>query len=180
MNQLSKRSRAEAPSVKAQQFLTFVVGSETYGFDLAKVHEIRAMSPITPLPGAPAYVKGVINLRGSVIPIMGLRERLRLPSAPYDRTTIVIVLSVGERIGGVVVDAVSDVIALTPDDIEPPPPELGLSDVAFFAGLGKLAGRLITLLEADALITDAVEAVPGDPDGETDELPEGEVTCSRS
>ena len=63
MNQLSKRSRAEAPSVKAQQFLTFVVGSETYGFDLAKVHEIRAMSPITPLPGAPAYVKGARPLR---------------------------------------------------------------------------------------------------------------------
>ena len=108
------------------QFLTFRVEQEEYGVELLAVQEIRAFSAITPLPGSPPHLKGIINLRGVLIPVIGLRERFGLASVPYDRYTVIVVLHVGGRIVGVVVDAVSDVLTLAASEIDPSP-DLALS-----------------------------------------------------
>jgi purine-binding chemotaxis protein CheW len=133
------------------QFLTFRVEAEEYGIELLSVQEIRAYSAITPLPGSPRHVKGVINLRGVLVPVIGLRERFELPSIPYDRYTVIVVLHVEGRIVGVVVDAVSDVLDLAASDIDPSP-ELALTDRSFLKGLGKVKDRLVTLLDPAALL----------------------------
>ena len=135
----------------ALQFLTFRVEAEEYGVELLSVQEIRAFSPITPLPGSPHHVKGVINLRGVLVPVIGLRERLGLPSMPYDRYTVIVVLHVGGRVVGVVVDAVSDVLTLQASDVDPSP-DIGLSDRSFLRGLGKVKDRLVTLIEPAAML----------------------------
>lgn len=139
----------------AAQFLTFKVASEEYGVELLAVQEIRAFSAITPLPGAPAHVKGVMNLRGAVVPVIGLRERFGLPSVAYDRFTVIVLLHVQARVVGIIVDAVSDVLDLETADIEPAP-ELGLTDKAFLKGLGKIKDKLVTVLEPGALLADVV------------------------
>jgi purine-binding chemotaxis protein CheW len=137
----------------AAQFLTFKVAAEEYGVELLAVQEIRAFSAITPLPGAASHVKGVMNLRGVVVPVIGLRERFGLPSVPYDRFTVIVLLHVHGRVVGIIVDAVSDVLDLDTSDIEPTP-ELGLSDKAFLKGLGKVKDKLVTVLEPGALLAD--------------------------
>jgi purine-binding chemotaxis protein CheW len=139
----------------ALQFLTFRVEAEEYGVELLSVQEIRAFSPITPLPGSPHHVKGVINLRGVLVPVIGLRERLGLPSMPYDRYTVIVVLHVGGRVVGVVVDAVSDVLTLQASDVDPSP-DIGLSDRSFLRGLGKVKDRLVTLIEPAAMLCEVV------------------------
>jgi len=135
--------------------LTFRVATEEYGVELLSVQEIRAFSTLTPLPGSPPHVKGVINLRGVLVPVIGLRERLNLESIPYDRYTVIVVLHVKGRVVGVIVDAVSDVLALSPNEVDPSP-DIGLSDRTFLRGLGKLKDKLITLLEPSSLIHELI------------------------
>jgi purine-binding chemotaxis protein CheW len=150
---VTTRTSNDRPSV--QQFLTFKVSGAEYGVELLAVQEIRAFSGVTPLPGSPPHVKGVMNLRGAVVPVLGLRERFGLPGTAYDRFTVIILLHVRDRVVGVVVDAVSDVLDLDAADIEPAP-ELGLSDRSFLRGLGKVKERIVTVLEPEALLVDVV------------------------
>jgi purine-binding chemotaxis protein CheW len=148
-----------APSSKAaaagSQYLSFRVEAEEYGVELLTVQEIRAFSSLTPLPGSPSHVKGVINLRGAIVPVIGLRERFGLATVEYDRTTVIVVLHVGTRVVGVIVDAVCDVLTLQPSDIAPTP-KVGLDDCTFLKGLGMVKERLITLLASDALVADVI------------------------
>ncbi|MBV8604034.1 MAG: chemotaxis protein CheW [Pelomonas sp.] len=135
-----------------RQFLTFRVSAEEYGLDILRVQEIRSYEAPTRIAHAPPFVKGVINLRGVIVPIVDLRLRLGQP-AEYNGFTVVIVLNVGHRVVGVVVDSVSDVLELDAESIRPAPELGGALDARFITGLGQLAERLLILLDIEAMIT---------------------------
>ncbi|HTY51345.1 MAG TPA: chemotaxis protein CheW [Steroidobacteraceae bacterium] len=140
----------------AQQVLTFVLGAETYGVDILRVQEIRGWSAVTKMPQAPAHVLGVLNLRGSIVPIVDLRMRFSLERAEYTAVTVIIVLSVqsgsGRRDFGVVVDGVSDVVNVNAADIKPAPDLGACSGQEYIHGLVTVAERLVVLLDIDRLI----------------------------
>lgn len=156
-------SDAAAGQRPIQQVLTFLLGKETYGVDILKVQEIRGWSSVTRIPQAPPHVLGVLNLRGSVVPIVDLRMRFALPEAAYNALTVIIVLSVaaaaGRRDFGVVVDGVSDVVDLDAGAIKPTP-ELGAKvDTDFLRGLASLGDAMVMLLDIDRLIGSDLGAV---------------------
>lgn len=132
-----------------QQFLTFRLGQEEYGIEILKVQEIKGYTAITPIPNAPPHVKGVMNLRGSVVPVVDLRVRFGMPSEEFTKFTVIIVVKVGARVVGLVVDAVSDVLDINKSQIEPAP-DLGQGvDVSFLTGMAHAGERLVELLEVD-------------------------------
>ena len=143
---------------KAGEYLTYRLGAEHYGVDIQKVQEIRSYEPPTRVPGAPPFVKGVVNLRGVIVPIVDLRLRLDCERAAYDSFTVVIVLAVNQRVAGVVVDSVSDVIDLAADAIRPPP-ELANDGPDFITGMASVAERMLMLVDMDALLGDTLGAV---------------------
>lgn len=135
------------------EFLTFTLASENYGIEIMKVKEIRCYEAVTKIANAPDYVKGVMNLRGDIVPILDLRLKFNVGEALYNEFTIVIMVVVAERIVGIVVDAVSDVIHLTANDIKPAP-EFGVAfDHKYLFGLATLDTQMLILLNIDALIT---------------------------
>ncbi len=139
-----------------QQALTFELGSETYGVEILRVREIRGWSAVTKIPRAPEHVLGVLNLRGSIVPVVDLRMRLALERAEYTKVTVIIVLSVhaanGRREVGVVVDGVSDVIDVNGTEVKQPP-ELGpRSATEYIRGLMPVGNRMVVLLDIDRLI----------------------------
>jgi purine-binding chemotaxis protein CheW len=137
----------------ADEILTFTLGAEEYGVDILKVQEIRGYDAVTRLPDAPAWIKGVINLRGIIVPVVDLRIKFKLGEARYDAFTVMIILNVGGRVVGIVVDSVSDVTQLQADDIRPAP-ELGLAvDTRFIDGIGSLDGRMLILLDIERMMT---------------------------
>jgi purine-binding chemotaxis protein CheW len=142
----------------ARQILTLRLGEDEYGLDILRVREIKGYSLITPIPNAPAYVKGVMNLRGTVVPVVGLRERFGLPTVGYDRFTVIVIVTVGARIVGLVVDAVSDVIDLGPDDVEPTPEFGAHVDTSMLTGVAKREARLVMLLDVERLVLGAIGA----------------------
>ena len=145
-------SRSEVAGREVGQYLTFLLGGEPYGIERLKVQEIKGDSPPTSISNAPAHVKGVMNLRGSVVPVVDLRARLDLPEAERARFTVVILVAVGRRVCGLVVDAVSDVLDIAASDIEPVP-DLGRGvDISCMTGLAKGADRLVMLLDIDRII----------------------------
>lgn len=152
----SAAKQSETGVVVANQMLTFVLGDETYGVDILRVQEIRGWSPVTRIPQSPPHVLGVLNLRGSIVPIVDLRMRLRLDRAEYTAVTVIIVLSVesahGRRDFGVVVDAVSDVIDVQASEVKQAP-DLGTQvNMEFIQGLATMSERMVMLLDIDKLI----------------------------
>jgi purine-binding chemotaxis protein CheW len=137
------------------QYLTFCLGREEYGLEILRVQEIKGHTKITPVPNTPNDIKGVINLRGAVVPIVDLRTKLGQPATDFDRFTVIIVVTVGKRIIGLVVDAVSDVLDVTPQDIVPTPDFGGGMDTAFMTGMARIGERLITLLNIEELVGNA-------------------------
>lgn len=136
-----------------REFLTFTLGTENYGLEIMKVKEIRGYEPVTKIANAPAYVKGVLNLRGDIVPIIDLRLKFNVGEASYNEFTIVIMLHVQERIVGIVVDAVSDVVNLAADEIRPPP-EFGVAfDSDYLYGLAQVGEQMVILLNIETLIT---------------------------
>ncbi|HTN02984.1 chemotaxis protein CheW [Planctellipticum variicoloris] len=138
-----------------RQFLTFTLHEEEYAIDILKVQEIKGMSKITPIPNAPAHVKGVMNLRGTVVPVIDLRRRFSMASVEADNLTVIIVVNVGKQVAGLVVDTVSDVLNFSMQDVEPTPELAGGLDTSFITGLAKVEERLVTLLNIDKLLTKA-------------------------
>ena len=139
----------------ADEFLSFTRGEEHYGVDILKVQEIRGYDAVTRLPDAPDYIKGVINLRGTIVPVIDLRLKLRLKEARYDAFTVMIVLNVDDRVVGIVVDSVSDVIPLSQEQIRPTP-EFGANvDTRFISGIGTVEDRMLILLDIETLIDSA-------------------------
>ena len=145
------------------QLLTFMLAGEEYGVDILRVQEIRGWSTITPIPHTPDYLKGVINLRGTIVPLIDLRERFGLEVLEYGPTTVMIIVKVAaegrERVMGIVVDAVSEVYNVSPDDLQPPPDFGGVVSVEFVKGLTSVADKMVIFLDIDRLLNTAEFAV---------------------
>ncbi|MBK1703304.1 chemotaxis protein CheW [Halochromatium glycolicum] len=153
MNRYSTEDIQAAADGDNQQFLVFSLGEEEYAIDILKVQEILGYENVTRIANAPDFIKGVTNLRGIIVPIVDLRIKFNLDKVEYDGQTVVIVVNVSDRIVGIVVDGVSDVMTLTPDQIKPAP-ELGVTMSAdFLSGLGSLENRMLVLVDIDKLLT---------------------------
>ncbi len=148
----ASQSAADGPD-GTSQFLTFTVNAQDFGIEILRVQEIKNFTRVTPIPNMPACVKGVMNLRGTVVPIVDLRSKFNMPSAEYDQFTVIIVVNVSGRVMGLVVDAVSDVLDISPDAIEGPP-NLGEADTSFIMGLAKAEDQIVTLLNIEQLLAD--------------------------
>ncbi len=143
-----------------RQFISFSVGEEEYGLELLRVKEVIRIREITWLPKAPTFVKGIINLRGDVIPIIDLRDKFGLPAKENTAMTRVIVVEVEGRLMGMVVDSASQVVRIPADQIDPPPPVLGGFSQEFITGVGKMEDKLVILLNIDAILTvDEIQAL---------------------
>ena len=143
---------ASSKAATAGEFLTFTLGQEEYGVDILKVQEIRGYDAVTRLPDAPEYIKGVINLRGTIVPVIDMRVKFRL-EAKVDALTVMIVLNVADRVVGMVVDSVSDVVQLSAEQIRSMP-EVGTGiDRRFLTGIGALDERMLILLDIEGLMT---------------------------
>jgi purine-binding chemotaxis protein CheW len=161
MEQQLYRANSQAdPAARAteqtSEFLTFRLGSESYGIDILKVQEIRSYETPTVIANMPEFIKGVINLRGVIVPILDLRVKFQLSQANYDAFTVVIVLNVAGRVVGVVVDSVSDVLTLALDTIRPSPEfASGTFDTRYIVGLATMDETLLILLDIEKLMTGA-------------------------
>ena len=154
MNTQSDSHRAGAEHLgNGQEFLAFKLGNEEYGIDILKVQEIRGYEAVTRIASAPEFIKGVINLRGIIIPVVDMRIKFQLGTPVYDQFTVVIILNVGGRVVGMVVDSVSDVTTLTREQIRPAP-EMGSSfDAQVLMGLGTIDERMLILIDIDRLMS---------------------------
>jgi purine-binding chemotaxis protein CheW len=137
------------------QFLTFQLGDELYGVDILRVQEIKGYTTVTKIPNTPPHIKGVLNLRGTIVPIVELRTKFGMPTIDYTMFTVIVVVVVKEKIMGLVVDAVSDVLNIDRKDIQPPPQFGAKVDVSFLNGIGKSGDKLVALLDMDRLLSDS-------------------------
>ena len=144
------------------EFLTFTLGAEEYGIDILKVKEIRGYDAVTRIANAPEYIKGVINLRGTIVPIVDMRIKFKLGSVEYNQFTVVIILNVAGRMIGMVVDSVSDVLTLSGEQVKPTPEFGAALDTQYIIGLGAVEDRMLILVDIEKLMTgrdmDLVEA----------------------
>lgn len=143
----------------AGQFLTFTVADEEYGVDILKVQEIKGYVPTTRIPNAPQEVIGVLNLRGTVVPIVDIRTKFKLEKVPYGPFTVIVVMVVQGRVMGIVVDAVSDVMTISADNIQPAPDFGDRPTSSVIRGMGKVDEKLVILLDIDALLLGDIDAL---------------------
>jgi purine-binding chemotaxis protein CheW len=136
-----------------QEFLTFTLGKEEYGIEILKVQEIRSYEVVTTIANAPDFIKGVVNLRGTIVPIVDMRIKFNLGEVDYTQFTVVIILNVAGRVVGMVVDSVSDVISLTAAQIRQPPNFSSTFDVRYITGLGTVDQRMLILVDIEKLMT---------------------------
>jgi purine-binding chemotaxis protein CheW len=141
--------------VAVREVLTFRLGTESYAVNILKVQEIRGVDRITEIANTPDFIRGVIDLRGIIAPIVDMRLKFRLPKADYDQFTVTIILNVLDRVIGIVVDAVSDVITLTDDQIRPAPEFEAAVGSKFIDGLARIDDQLFILLDMEALLASA-------------------------
>lgn len=145
-------------NTQARELISFRIGEQEFCVDIMAVREIRGWTPATPLPRTPAFMKGVINLRGAVLPIVDLGGRFGLPMAEPTARHVIMVVQVGDRTVGLLVDAVSDIIQLTDQQIQPTP-DVATDDVkSFVKGIFALEGRMVSLIELDQVLPEAVAA----------------------
>ncbi len=142
-----------------REVLSFKLGAEEYGIDILKVQEIRGYEQPTRIANAPSFMKGVVNLRGVIVPIVDMRMRFALDEIKYDAFTVVIILNIGHRTVGIVVDSVSDVLDLRTDQIKPAPEFNGTIDSAYITGLGTVSSgdteRMLILLDIEGMMASA-------------------------
>jgi len=146
---------AGAPGAGAErsEFLTFALGDELYGIEILKVQEIRGYEQVTTIPNSPAFLKGVINLRGTIVPIIDLRIKLNFEKVEYTKFTVVIIINIGARVFGAVVDSVSEVMALTREQIRPAPDFSGSFEAQYLMGLATVDGRTLILMDIEKLMS---------------------------
>ncbi|QJD88787.1 chemotaxis protein CheW [Duganella dendranthematis] len=144
---------AQANEIAGHEYLAFKLGTEEYGIDILKVQEIRGYEAVTRIANAPEFIKGVINLRGIIIPVVDMRIKFHLGDPVYDQFTVVIILNINGRIVGMVVDSVSDVTTLTPEQVKPAP-EMGTAfSTDYMIGLGTIDERMLILVNIDKLMS---------------------------
>ena len=151
-------ARAAAAQKASAEFLTFRLGGEEYGIDILRVQEIRSYEEPTRIANAPSFIKGVVNLRGVIVPVVDLRHRFSMPAASYNQFTVIIIVTVGQKVMGLVVDAVSDVLNVGDAELEQLPELGGGIDTSFITGMAKSSDRLITLLDIDRLLGHSLAA----------------------
>ena len=157
------RTTAQTPSATphgaAREYLSFKLGAEEYGIDILKVQEIRGYEQPTRIANAAHFIKGVVNLRGVIVPIVDMRLRFGLPDVQYNSFTVVIILNIASRTVGMVVDSVSDVLELANDQIKPAPEFNGAIDASYITGLGTIrsgdAQRMLILMDIERMMTSA-------------------------
>ena len=152
-------TKAVSDDASANEFLTFTLGDEEYGVDILKVQEIRGYDTVTKIPDAPDYLKGVINLRGTIVPVIDLRIKFKLGKVEYNSFTVMIILNIAKRVVGIVVDGVSDVMQLGAEQIRPPPEfnagegHASTSGAShFITGLGTFDNRMLILVDIEKLL----------------------------
>jgi purine-binding chemotaxis protein CheW len=154
-----KSTAQQAPvSIKKEgnkQYLTFWLNQQEYGIELLRVREIRGFTAITPIPNLPTHIKGVMNLRGSVLPVIDLRLKFSMPEKEYTKFTVIIIANAGAKSVGLIVDSVSDVLSVASDKVSPPPDFGSTIDSFFVSGLLKAADRLAILLDLDRLLAES-------------------------
>ena len=136
-----------------QEFLIFTLGDEEYGIDILKVQEIRGYDQVTRIANTPAFIKGVTNLRGVIVPIIDLRVKFAQKGVSYNENTVVIVLNLDHRVVGMVVDGVSDVLSLTNEQIRPAPEFAVTLATEYLTGLGSLGERMLILVDIEKLLS---------------------------
>ena len=146
---------AETVSSGAREYLTFRLDQEEYGIDILKVQEIRGYEPPTRIAHAPEFIKGVVNLRGTIIPIVDMRLKFNCSQAEYNDFTVVIILNLRNRVVGIVVDSVSDVMELAPDNIRAAPDIESVIENDCILGLGSVGERMLILLDIEKLMSSA-------------------------
>ena len=155
----SRLARTPTARAQAHELLTFRLGGEEYGMDILKVQEIRGYENPTRIANAPAFIKGVLNLRGVIVPIIDLRLHFCLDQAAYDAFTVTVILNVGGRVVGAVVDSVSDVVELAAEQIKPAPEFNGAVDASYITGIGTVdqgeRKRMLILVDIEALMSNA-------------------------
>lgn len=144
---------AEANKQSAGEYLTFLLGAEQYGIDILKVQEIRGYDPVTQIANMPAFIKGVVNLRGKIVPIVDLRIKFDLGEVVYDEFTVVIILNLNGRIVGIVVDGVSDVRELYEENLRDMPTMVTRIDTNYITGLATIAEEMLILVDIEKLMT---------------------------
>jgi purine-binding chemotaxis protein CheW len=157
MTQAAVHETAAPAGVMAAQpsneYLTFTLGKEEYGIEILKVQEIRCYEAVTHIANAPEFIKGVVNLRGIIVPIVDMRIKFNLGKADYDQFTVVIILNVAGRVVGMVVDGVSDVITLSPEQMKPAPDfSASTFDTQYITGLGTVDSRMLILVDIEKLM----------------------------
>ncbi|MDB5933696.1 MAG: cheW4 [Massilia sp.] len=150
-----RNRQAHAHEETGNEFLAFTMGDEEYGLDILKVQEIRGYEAVTRIANAPEFFKGVMNLRGVIVPIVDMRIKFNLGTPTYDEFTIVIVLNLGGKVVGMVVDSVSDVTTLSAQQIRPAPDMGGVFESDYLIGLGTLDERMLILVDIDKLMSSA-------------------------
>lgn len=152
----NKKVQGAADAVTSvREFLAFKLGNEEYGIDILRVQEIRSFEPPTRMANAPAYILGVVNLRGVIVPIVDMRIKFNLEEVKYDTFTVVIVLNIGSQVIGMVVDGVSDVITLAPEQLRPVPELSSAIASDHLLAIGSLENRMLILLDIEKLMGSA-------------------------
>ena len=137
-------------AIAGREFLVFTLGAEEYGIDILKVQEIRGYEAVTRIANAPEFVKGLINLRGTLIPVVDMRIKFNLGTPVYDQFTVVIIVNIGQRVMGLVVDSVSDVTTLSVDQVQPAPRMGTAFNADDMIALGTIDGRALILVDIDS------------------------------
>ena len=154
MEQLDALSKKISFGTDGNQYLTFALGHEQYGIEILKVQEIKGYLPPTAVPNTPGYIKGVMNLRGTIIPIVDLRAKLGLAETEYNQFTVIIVATIGSKVVGLIVDSVSDVLNIPQSDIQEAPEFGAAVDVRFIDGMAKAGEKIVMLLNMSKIIAD--------------------------
>ncbi|WP_280562138.1 MULTISPECIES: chemotaxis protein CheW [unclassified Chromohalobacter] len=152
MSDMTQAAEA-AIDTQSQEYLVFSLGSEEYAVDILKVQEIRGYENVTRIANAPEFIKGVTNLRGVIVPIVDLRIKFNLDKIEYEGQTVVIVVNVADRVVGIVVDGVSDVMTLSSDQIKPAPEFGETLSADYLSGLGSLEDRMLVIVDIEKLLT---------------------------
>ncbi len=155
-------AHTEQDAELAKEFLTFTLGPEEYAIDILKVQEIRGYEKPTTIANAPAFIKGVTNLRGTIVPVVDLRIKFQVGEATYTPFTVVVVLNIENRVVGIVVDGVSDVISLKDNQVRPAPEFASAVDTKYIQGLATIAERMLIVINIERLMLSADMALVND------------------
>lgn len=152
--EVSQTQVPDVPPQEPQQFLTFLLEKQEYGVELLNIQEIRGFSPITPIPNVPVHVRGVMNLRGTVLPVIDLRMKFNLPEVEYTKFTVIVIITVAGKMVGLLVDAVSDVLMVSPQQIRPAPDFGSTVDTRFISGVFETHDHLAVALNLEQLLSE--------------------------